>query len=103
MNDKPGETPKSTPAPDREKIRQILEIARKVVCEKQKPKEIIKRIAWVIDKPAMNFLARILSLLIAEYAPETLLENGHVIRGQEWENAVLQIVMAKIKEGEESE
>ena len=99
MVDKPGETPKGTPEPDREKIRQILQKSEKVV--RINPSAIMERVARIINKPSMNPLARMLSLLVAENAPETLLENEHIIRGQKWKNTVLQIAMANMSEESE--
>ena len=87
---------------NREKITLILQKAVKVV--HINPSAIMERVARIINKPSMNPLARMLSLLVAENAPETLLENEHIIRGQKWKNTILQIAMSNMsKDNEESE
>ena len=99
MVDKPGETPKDTHATYREKIKQILYLAEEVIGRGYAPK-IMDRIARIINKPSMkmNDLARLLSLQMAERAPETLFENEHIIRGQIWANKMLEIAMANMSE-----
>ena len=100
MNDKPGETPKGDHAPYREKIKRILFLTEEVIKKGKAPK-IMDRIARIINKPSMNDLARLLSLQMAERAPETLLENEHIIRGQIWTNTMLGITMANMSEESE--
>ena len=74
MNNKPGETPKGDHAPYREKIKRILYLADEVI-DRGYPLEIMKRIARIINKPPMNEIARLLSSLMAERAPETLFKK----------------------------
>jgi len=100
MADKLGETPEGIHGPDREKIRLILQKANEVVVrDKNKgPSEIMKKLAGIIDNPSMNEVARLLSLLLAIKAPETLLENKHLIMEQTWATKVLARAISNVKD-----
>ena len=92
MNDKPSETPKGTHLPYREKIKRILYLSEKII-KRGHPLEIMKRIARIIHNPSikMNEVARVLSSLMAERAPQILSDNRKLIEGQPWAKKVLDV------------
>jgi len=97
MTARPTESPLGNgESTSREKIRQILEIAQEVV--RKDPLAIMQKVERIIGKPKMNSIARLLSLVVAEDAPEILIDNEHVIRGQRWKDAVLRIAMTNMTE-----
>lgn len=90
---KPTENPRGNEQPqNREKIRQILKMAHRVV--HKNPLKILEKVAKIIDLPHLNDLARRFCLLLAEESPKALLDNQHLIKEQVWAEKVLKIARA---------
>ena len=106
MVNSPGEIPEYTADSDQETrgqknqeiIKQIMQKAEQVVrMDKDKgPLAIMNKISEIIDDPSKNDIARKLSLLVAERAPKTLLENEEFIKGQSWADAVKKRAMFNV-------
>lgn len=98
MNDRLGETPKGAHALSREKIKRMLFLSEEVI-NRGYASKIMKRIVILINNPAKNEEARLLSLLMAEKAPQMLLNNQKLIKGQAWAKKVLAIAELNLLNG----